>query len=183
MPEASGFVLTDAGMLALWDTTWFSDIVDYDTWELGVLDPQEMTRHVEAGALVPIGVGDHGGGWGALVRIGTIAEPAELTSREARYAYASAGPYLFISTGELRLSGVESIGAELLDRVLTMPLPSGRHMVRIHRIDWAAEPDSRKDSGEPMPHALTDFVLLVDPEYGTPDYRVCGETFEPPPTG
>ena len=181
MLEAAGFVLTDAGMLALWDTTWFSDIVDYDTWELGVLDPQEMTGHIDAGALVPIGVGDQGGGWGVLVRIGTVGEPAELTSREARYTYASAGPYLFISTGELRLSGVESIGAELLDRVLTMPLPSGRHMVRIHRIDWAAEPDSRKDSGEPMPHALTDFVLLIDPEQGRPDYRVCGETFEPPP--
>jgi hypothetical protein len=181
MLEASGFVLTDAGMLALWDTTWFSDIVDYDTWELRVFDPQEMTGHVDAGALVPIGVGDQGGGWSVLVRLGTVGEQAELTAREARYGYASAGPYLFISTGELRLSGVESIGAELLDRVLAMPLPTGRHMVRIHRIDWAAEPDSRKDSGEPLPHALTDFVLLVDPEDGRPDYRVCGETFEPPP--
>jgi hypothetical protein len=181
--ETSGFVLTDAGMLALWDTAWFSDIVDYDTWELRVVDPEEMTGHIEAGALVPIGVGEQGGGWSVLVRVGTLDTPAELTGREARHAYASAGPYLVISTGELRLSGVEQIGAEPLDRVLTVPLPSGRYMVRIHRVDWAAEPDSRKDSGEPMPHALSDFVVLIDEEQGRPDYRVCGETFGPPPIG
>ncbi|HEY4018431.1 MAG TPA: hypothetical protein VGM75_07075, partial [Pseudonocardiaceae bacterium] len=139
MHETSGFVLTDAGMLALWDTAWFSDIVDYDTWELGVFDQEEMTGHIEAGALVPIGVGDQGGGWSVLIRIGTLDAPAELTGREARYEYASAGPYLLISTGEVKLSGVEFIGADLLDRGLTPPLPAGRHMVRVHRIDWAAE--------------------------------------------
>jgi hypothetical protein len=181
MHETSGFVLSDAGMLALWDTAWFSDIVDYDTWELRVFDPEEMTGHVEAGALVPIGLGEQGGGWSVLARVGTLDERAELTGREARYEYASAGPYLLISTGEVRLSGVEFIGAELLDRELAPPLPPGRYAVRVHRIDWAAEPDSRKDSGEPMPHALTDFVLLIDPEQGRPDYRVCAETFGPPP--
>ena len=179
--ETSGFVLTDAGMLALWDIAWFSDIVDYDTWELRVLDPEEMTRHIDAGAMVPIGVGSQGGGWSALVRVGTAEEPAELTGREARYEHASAGPYLLISTGEVRFSGIEAIGAELLDRTLAVELPPARYMVRIHRIDWAAEPDSRKDNGEPMPHALADFVVLIDPERGRPDYRVCGETFDPLP--
>jgi hypothetical protein len=113
--------------------------------------------------------------------VGTLDARAELTGREARYEYASAGPYLLISTGEVWLSGVEFIGAELLDHTLTPPLPSGRYMIGVHRIDWAAEPDSRKDSGEPLPHALTDFVVLIDPEQGRPDYRVCGETFDPPP--
>lgn len=181
--ETSGFVRSDAGMLALWDVAWFSDITDADTWELRVIDPEEMTGHVQSGALVPVGVGDQGGGWSVLVRIGTLDAPADLTGREAQYDFASAGPYLFVSTGSVRFSGVEAIGADVLDRSLAPPLPSGRYMVRVHRLDWAAEPDSRKDSGEPMPHALPDFVVLIDPEQGWPDYRVCSETFEPPPRG
>jgi hypothetical protein len=179
--ETSGFVLTDAGMLALWDTAWFSDIVDFDTWELRVLDPEEMTGHVGAGALVPIGVGTEGGGWLVLVRVGTPDEPAELSTRETRYDIASAGPYLLISTGEVRFSGLEAVGADLLDGSLAPELPTGRYMVRVHRLDWAAEPDSRKDNGEPMPHALPDFVVLIDPEHGHPDYQVCSETFPSPP--
>lgn len=179
--ETSGFVLTDAGMLALWDTAWFSDIVDYDIWELRLLDEEEMTGHITAGAIVPIKVGSEGGGWSVLVRVGTVDEPAELSSREARYDIAAGGPYLLISTGEVRFSGLEAIGADLLDSALVPNLPSGRYVVRVHRLNWAAEPDSRKDSGEPMPHALTDFVVLVDPEHGHPNYQVCFESFPPLP--
>ncbi|HEV3355473.1 MAG TPA: hypothetical protein VG247_01700 [Pseudonocardiaceae bacterium] len=179
--ETSGFVLTDAGMLALWDTAWFSDVVDYDIWELRLLDDEEMNGHITAGAIVPIKVGNAGGGWSVLVRVGTAEEPAELTGREARYEIAAGGPYLLISTGDVRFSGLEAIGVDLLDTALAPSLPSGRYMVRVHRLDWAAEPDSRKDSGEPMPHALTDFVVLVSPERGRPDYQMCIEPFPPLP--
>ncbi len=180
--ETSGFVLTDAGMLALWDTAWFSDIVDYDSWELRLLDQEEMTGHITAGAIVPVKVGGEGGGWAVLVRVGTPAEPAGLTGRETRYEIAAGGPYLLISTGEVRFSGLEAVGADLLDGCLAPVLPSGRYAVGVHRLDWTAEPDSRKESGEPMPHALTDFVVLVNPERGHPDYQVCFEPFPPLPS-
>jgi hypothetical protein len=177
--ETSSVVFTDAGMLALWDTARFSGVVDYDSWEAELLDDEDLIGHIDAGELVPITVASDGM-WQVLVRTGTAAEPARLTGRENRYLRSTAEPYLLISTGEVRLSGLEAIGVDLLERTTEFGLPAGRYMVRAHLIDWASEPGSRKDTGEPLPHALPDFVILVDPEQGQPTYRACVESFDEP---
>jgi hypothetical protein len=175
--DTSSVVFTDAGMLALWDTTRFSGVVDYDSWEVELLAAEDLAGHIDVGALVPISIGS-GGSWQVLVRTGAADEPARLTDRETEYLLQTGGPYLLISTGEVRLSGLEAIGVDLLERTTKLPLPVGRYTVRLHLIDWASEPGSSKDSGEPLPHALPDFVVLIDPEQGSPEYRVCPESFD-----
>ena len=177
--EASNVVFTDAGMLALWDVERFREVVDYDTWALELLEGEALGGHIDAGALVPINIG-HEGAWKVLIRTGTVADPAALTERESTYLAQAAGPYLLITEGVARLSGLESVGVEMLDRTIELRLPAGRYTVGLHLLDWSKEPGARADNGEPGPHALPDFVVLIDPEHGRPDYRVCAESFDLP---
>jgi hypothetical protein len=68
-------VATDAGMLVLWDPQRFEAVVDDDTWEDELLDDEDIVRHIQAGALVPLNVGGDVT-FSVLVRSGTAAAPA-----------------------------------------------------------------------------------------------------------
>lgn len=178
--ETSSAVATDAGMLALWDAQHFSGVVDYDTWEPELFEDEDVARHVQAGALVPINLRSDGA-WQVVVRIGTAVQRAELTARELPYQLVASLPYLYVSTGSVRLSGIEAIEAELQRGVVELPLSAGRYTVTVNLVDWGKEPGSQDASGEPTPTALPDFVVLINPDDGEhPDYRLHVETFDRP---
>jgi hypothetical protein len=175
--ETSGVIATDAGMLGLWAPSSFVDIVDDDTWDAELLEDEDIARHVAAGVLVPVNIGSDGA-YQVLARIGSASCPAGLIEREHRYRFIDSERYLFVSTGEAVISGIEYIGADG-DEGVRLALPAGRWSVTVSLIDWEAEPGSRDDFGEPSPDTLADFALLINPESAaTGPYRTKVETFD-----
>jgi hypothetical protein len=171
---------TDAGMCALWNPDRFTSVVDYDTWERELYADENLLRHVEHGDLVPINLG-FDSAFGFSVRIGPLSE-ATLTEREGRYRFVSSDPYLYVSDGELCVSGLEHISADPEPQTATrVPLAPGRYQVIVHFLDWEAEPGALNQSGQPTAQALPDFVVLISPEpVPNPSYRVRLKTFEHP---
>lgn len=173
--EIKAVVKTASGMLALWDAEPFAGIVDYDSWEAALCLDEDIEEHVRAGDLVPINI-ESDGAFEVLVRYGN--EPV-LTEREIEHLVVSSEPYLLVSSGEVRLSGVEDIG--WVADVVALAIGEGEYEVVLHIIDWHAEPGSTTEDGKPAPHALPDFVALVcaASEVGGP-YRTELTTFPPP---
>ncbi|MFF7183500.1 hypothetical protein [Streptomyces sp. NPDC008121] len=173
-------VTRDAGMLVLWDPQRFEAVVDDDTWEDELLDDEDIVRHIQAGALVPLNVGGDGA-FGVLVRSGTAAAPARLTEREAAHQLVASQPYLFVSRGRALVGGVEDVSGDAPDGVIEHLVPEGRHAVVVHLIDWQAEAGSQDKDGRPVPGALPDFVVLVNPaQPGQGAFRTAVHTFEAP---
>jgi hypothetical protein len=176
--ELSCVAHTDAGMLAIWDPASFATVVDYDTWEVALLDDKDIIGHVGQGGLVPICIGADGA-WGVTLRVGTGDQRADLTEREKQYLIVSSEPYLFVSAGLVCVSGLEAITAEPDEAVSRLAMPIGRFVAMIHLIDWAEEPGAKNDRGEPTARALADFVVLLNHEIDEePRYRTRIETFE-----
>jgi hypothetical protein len=173
--EIKAAVRTESGMLAMWDAEPFADVVDYETWEDELCLDDDIQRHVRAGALVPININSDGA-FEVLVRYGTSPE---LTDRETEHLVVTSDPYLLVSSGAVRLSGVEHVG--WVEDVVELAVGEGEHEVVLHIIDWAAEAGSTTENGDPSPHALPDFVALVSPatESDGP-YRDEIVTFPPP---
>jgi hypothetical protein len=173
--EIKAVVGTDSGMLALWDAEPFAGVVDYDTWEPELCLDEDIQRHVLAGDLVPININSDGA-FQVLVRYGTA--PA-LTQREAEHMVVMSEPYLLVSSGTVRLSGIEHVGSA--DDAVELAVSEGEHEVVLHIIDWHSEAGSTTEDGRPAQHALPDFVALVSPARadGGP-YRGEIVTFEPP---
>ncbi len=72
---------TDSGMHALWDSTSFSHICDYDDWEKEILDNADIERHISNGAFVPIYV--HSDGTPSIeLRVGNISQVEYIKERE-----------------------------------------------------------------------------------------------------
>lgn len=174
--EVTGVIATDAGMFGLWSPASFDDIVDYDTWESALLEDDEIKRHITAGAFVPVNIGSDGA-FQVLARVGSASTTASLTERERQYLLVSSEPYLFVTSGDAKISGIEHVGAEA-DAGLDVPLPSGRWSVTVALIEWDAEPGQKDSDGQPTPTALPDFTLLINPETGTDDYRTEVHTFD-----
>lgn len=181
VPAARGPLGTDSGLFAVWDHAAFAHVVDYDAWEPELLEDSDILRHVEAGALVPIGFGQDGA-FEFEVRVGSDGAPAALTGRELRYLTVSSEPYKLVTGGTAFLSGIEHISGEPeAMRVMPLPLAAGTYGVTIHMIEWDAEPGAHDAAGGPARHALPDFVVLVNPATpGTP-HRVDVQTFPDPP--
>lgn len=173
--EIKAVAKTASGMLALWDAEPFVGIVDYDSWEAALCLDEDISEHVRVGDLVPINI-ESGGAYEVLVRYGN--EPV-LTGREIDHLVVTSEPYLLVSSGDVRLSGIEGVG--WADDAVELALGEGEYEVVLHIIDWHAEPGSTTDDGKPAPHALPDFVALVSPasEVGGP-YRTELLTFTPP---
>jgi hypothetical protein len=123
--ELSCVAHTDAGMLAIWDPASFATVVDYDTWEVALLDDKDIIGHVGQGGLVPICIGADGA-WGVTLRVGTGDQRADLTEREKQYLIVSSEPYLFVSAGLVCVSGLEAITAEPDEAVSRLAMPIGR---------------------------------------------------------
>ena len=160
--EIADVLATDAGMLGLWSPTSFREVIDYETWEDALLEDEDVSRHIAAGAFVPVNIGSDGA-FQLAARIGSTHEPAELTERERRYLLVSSSSYLFVSTGAAVISGMEHVQADP-DVGLKIPLPAGRWSVTVALLDWADEPGSKDDHARPTATALPDFTLLINPE-------------------
>ncbi|MFD5270409.1 hypothetical protein [Streptomyces sp. NPDC058335] len=171
---------TDAGMLVMWDPKRFEAVADYDTWEDELLEDEDIVRHIRAGALVPLNVGGDGA-FGVLVRSGTADAPARLTDRETAHQLVASQPYLFVARGRALVGGIEDVSADGSDDVIECLVPEGRHTVIVHLIDWQAEPGSQGEDGRPVPGALPDFVVLINPAQPSQGaYRTAVQTFEAP---
>ncbi|MFD5323494.1 hypothetical protein [Streptomyces sp. NPDC127092] len=180
LDEVPVTVVTDAGMLVLWDSQRFEAVIDDDTWEDELLEDEDIVRHIQAGALVPLNVGGDGA-FGVLVRSGTAAAPAGLTERETAHQLVASQPYLFVSRGRALVSGIEHVSGDASDGVIEHPVPEGRYAVVVHLIDWQAEAGSRDEAGRPVPGALPDFVVLINPvQPGQEVFRIVVRTFEAP---
>ncbi|MGW6027738.1 hypothetical protein [Streptomyces sp. NPDC055099] len=180
LDEVPATVATDAGMLVLWDPQRFEAVVDYDTWEDELLEDEDIVRHIQAGALVPLDVGGDGT-FGVLVRSGTAIAPAGLTKRETAHQLVASQPYLFVSRGRALVGGIEDVSRDASDDVIEHPVPEGRYAVVVHLIDWQAEAGSQDEAGQPVPGALPDFVVLINPaQPGRETFRTVVQTFEAP---
>lgn len=168
--QVNGLIWTEAGMCGLWDSATFSHVVNYDKWEAEFGEDSLIARHVAAGHFVPLNL-ESDGSYQVTARVDTA-----LTEREARYLFVASQPYLFVSTGEARLSGVEHIGED--DTGVTLAVPAGRWVATIHIIDWEKEPGAVGKNDQPTPNALPDFVVLLRPEgAGDGPYRTEVTTF------
>ncbi|MFD5255227.1 hypothetical protein ACFWM5_20580 [Streptomyces bobili] len=171
---------TDTGILVLWDPQRFQAVVDDDTWEEELLEDEDITGHIQAGCLVPLNVGADGA-FGVLVRAGTAASPAMLTGRETAHQLVASQPYLFVSRDRALVSGIEHVGADVPDGVLEHRVPAGPCAVVVHLIDWRAEAGSQDKNGQPLPGALPDFVVLINPaQPGQGTFRTAVNTFDAP---
>jgi hypothetical protein len=177
LTETSLLAATDAGMHALWNPARFTGITDYQTWEDALLEDDDITEHVRAGELVPINIGSDGA-FQFLVRIGTPDQAPALTSREKQHLLASSQPYLYLSDGSARLTGIEHISADPGPDTRALTIPAGPNAVTIHLIDWDTEPGARDARGKPASRALPDFVILISPEDTTGTYRTLLQTFD-----
>ncbi|SDF46627.1 hypothetical protein SAMN05216553_101767 [Lentzea fradiae] len=174
--EATGVIATDAGMFCLWSPASFGDVVDYDTWESALLEDDDIKRHITAGAFVPVNIYSDGA-FRVLARVGSASATAGLTERERRYLFVASEPYLFVTAGGAKISGIEHVGAEP-DDGLDVALAPGRWSVTVALIDWDAEPGQEDVGGRPAPTALPDFTLLINPETSTGGYRTEVDTFD-----
>jgi hypothetical protein len=177
----SGVVRTDAGMCALWSPASFHRVTDYGTWERELLDDGDIARHVRAGTVVPINIGSDGA-FAVRVRASSGPENAVPTEREARFVLASSEPYLFETQGGAFVSGLEHICRDPGPPAFSVPISPGRWVVTVHLVDWEAEPGSKEPSGQPVPGALPDFLVLVNPALSVEVFRQKIATFERPTT-
>jgi len=171
--DISFVVRTDAGLCGIWQPERFSGVVSLGDFEREVSDEAALSRHVAAGAFVPLNVGGDGSFQVAVRDTG-------VTDREAPYVLVSSAPYLLESRGVVELGGLENVGG-YVGGAQRVPLSPGRYQVLVHLIDWESEPGSTADGGGPAAHALPDFVVHVMPEpEGEASYRTSIETFEKP---
>ncbi len=179
-PRLRGTFITDSGMTCLWDPSAFADVRDYDSWEAKLLKDDDITRHIESGAFVPINIGSDGA-YEIEVRVGAADNPAVLSAREAKYLVAESEPYLFRSTGRLCVSGIEHVDGKPGKNVGALSLPAGDYAVKLHLIGWDCEPGMTNDGGTPKEGALPDFVALVNPRPpGATGFRLKLQTFPSP---
>ena len=180
--QLRGAFRTDSGMFGVWDSKHFSDINGYDDWEEEFLEDVDIQRHITAGHFVPINIHSDGA-FEFEVRVGTTESPSELSSREKQYLTVSSRAYLFRSTGELNISGIEFVEATPGSNVGKLQIPSGDHTVTVHLIAWDEEPGARDAQGNPTAQALPDFVILLNQSDSTAQsYRTEVQTFEEPAT-
>lgn len=171
-------VTTHSGMYALWEGRAFPDVVDYDSWESRLLEDADIENEIAAGHLVPINI--HADGVSEIeVRVGTANDRAVLASREEKYLTVSTpAPYLLKAGDRLHFGGIEHVHAEPVPETGALSLAPGRYEVHVHLIDWQQEPGMTNPDGSPLPGALPDFIVLLNPANGAESGRLTVNTFD-----
>lgn len=176
--NGSHAVTTSAGLCGLWRPARFAQVTELASWEDEVADDSALTRHISAGAFVPINVGGNGA-FQVTVR-GTEAH-GRLSDREQNYLLGSSEPYLLVSDGAVELGGLEAVGSYSGADKVEIPLESGRYAVVVHLVDWQAESGALDENGKPSLNAFPDFIVEIFDELpGGGTYRTKMETFERP---
>lgn len=166
-------LVTDSGMLCVWNADHFSHITDYDSWEKELCEDTDILRHIESGSFVPLNLLSDGA-FSVELR---VASPDSMSPREKEYLLVPSLPYLLKSSGRIVASGLEHVGASART-FLEMDLPLGDYAVRVNLIDWSEEPGSRDDDGKPSPAAMPDMIVFIEPIHGDPPvFRKEVETF------
>lgn len=168
---------TDAGMFALWNAKTFEHITDYDSWEMELCEDEDIQKNIITGALVPINIGGDGS-FQFVVRVGNQNTPATLNNRENLHLVVPSEPYLLLTSGNTYISGIERIRGDNLEEIPHIFLGQGRYTVTIHMLDWGAEEGARDMDGNISATALSDFVVLINPEVEEVQYRQKVETFD-----
>ncbi|MEW2386272.1 hypothetical protein AB0873_29915 [Micromonospora sp. NPDC047707] len=169
--EGSYVAVTGAGMCGLWQAEHFEHVTSLNAWEDEVSEDEALASHVRKGAFVPLNVGGDG-----CFRV-TIREGGR-NAREKRYTLVSSDPYLLVSRGTLMLGGLENVGS-YIGGAQQIAFPAGRHLVKVHLLDWKAEPGSVGADGSPTGIALPDFLVEIHPEPdGFVAFRSTVRTFE-----
>jgi hypothetical protein len=168
---------TDSGMLAIWQPEHFKCITDFESWERELLQDDDIIRHIEVGAFVPLNI-HADGAYECVLRAGTATEQPTLTARESRYLICSSAPYLFCSRGSLAISGLEYIGSSPDASIASASVPQGNWSVTVHHVDWAREPGCKTPDGKPSSTALPNFIVLLTPAVATLHFRTEVDTFD-----
>lgn len=176
--EVSRILGTDSGMFAVWVPEGFAEVDDYDSWEEELLEDEDIQRHIQAGAFVPVNIGSDGA-FSFTLRIGTGDVVARLTEREERHLLVSSDPYLLVSQGRVAMTAIEDVDRKPKKKA-RVDLDRGEYAVVVHLVDWQAEPGATRPDGEPSESALSDFVVLVNKASSSGQYRTAVETFEAP---
>ena len=160
-------------MLSVWCPRSFASVNGYDAWEQYVND--RLQDAIANGELVPVTFGSDGA-WGVRVAVA----PDALTERERTYAVVTSEPYLLVvSCGEACLSSVKAESNGVI-RGPPISLADGRYAVRSTIVAWNEEPGTLATDGRPTASALSDFVVEIEPELGTEEYRTNEVTFDAP---
>ena len=171
-PQLRADLSTDSGMLCVWDAESFASISDYESWDKELCEDNDILRHIQAGHLVPMSLGD--GVFSVELRQGS---PDSMSQREQKYLLVPSQPYLLISNGRILISSLEQVGVDSRN-FLELDLAAGRYTVHIQLIDWTEEPGSKDDNGKPTPNALPDMIVFVQPVGSDAEiYRKDIETF------
>jgi hypothetical protein len=175
-----GTYVTNSGMLALWDPKHFAGIASYETWEAEMLEEDDIARHIEQGAYVPINIRSDVA-FECEVRVGNENMPDELSPRESEYLAATSQPYLYRSHGNACLSGIERVEGNPPPIIASLSVPNGNYSATVHMLDWDTEPGAKDPDGKPSPGALPDFLILLNPVTDSiTDFRKSVETFDRP---
>ena len=162
---------TEYGMYGIWNRTHFRGILkDRKCWEREILEDENIERHIRAGAFVPINLRCDGT-VDVEIRIGTTSEPATLSDPETKHLSVASDPYLFRSTGELRISGIEHVSESPDPEVATLAVDRG---------DWAAVVNLIIPEEGDQQSVLPDFVVLLNPARPGMSFRESVDTFPPP---
>jgi hypothetical protein len=170
-------IVTDAGMFAIWDSAAFTHILDYDAWETELSEDEDILKHIQIGKFVPINI-QSDGGFQFIVRIGNAENLENLNVRESQYIVVSSESYLFDIEGNAFVSGVEHISGNHLGNLPNFSLDKGRYVVNIHMLDWQEKPGSSDENGQATANALPDFLILINPETVSINYRQKVLTFD-----
>ena len=163
---------TDAGMLCVWDFQAFRDISDYDSWDAQLGEDEGILRHISAGNLVPLSLGD--GAFAVEVRLGS---PESMSAREREYLQVPSRPYFLRTAGRVVISGVEHVGGDPRSP-MDLQLEPGDYTILIGLIDWAEEPGAKDAEGNPSPDALPDMIVFIQATGSNrPEFRQEIETF------
>jgi hypothetical protein len=151
--ELTATLMTDAGMLVVWDRAYFAEVLDYDTWSKELEDDQAIRQHIRSGHIVPINIHSDGV-WAINVRAEGDSMP-RLSKAEEDRVMVQSEPYRFACRGHFDVSGIEHVDADSGPNVASMELAPGNYDVVVHLMNY----DDIQQRTDEHP----DFIVTVGP--------------------
>jgi hypothetical protein len=152
-------------------------MVTQESWEDELLMPEDVSRHIRAGALIPIN-GFADGGYDIEVRVGSAHDLATLDATLTARVERTSLPFRLVSHGTLFMSGIEFAFNPPDARLAGQAIAPGEYVAHIHEIDHERDPEAD----------LPSFIVLLNPRMAGPEISFASDwfTFEsdrPPQAG
>lgn len=166
-------VSTSSGMWGLWDYEEYRVVVTYEDWDALFCEDDAIKQQIAKAKFVPINI-QSDGCFQFRVKIDET-----LSSREKQYIFVQSQEYLFESSGQVVLSGIEAINRTVSDRDgIMFNLRRGKYSVSICIVDWKEELKMKLFDETPSSDALPDFIVLINSSIDEQmEYRQELETF------